>query len=88
MPFGEPLGCLLGLQAHVVLSGAYLDLDLLGLRNLGFGALSPFFLASLVLEFTIISHFSNGRDGVRRDLDKVEAGRLGRLKGRLKGENP
>ena len=74
VPFSKPLGCLLGLQAHVVLPGAYLDLDLLGLGNLGFGALSPFFLASLVLEFTIISHFSNGRDRIGRYLDEVEIG--------------
>jgi hypothetical protein len=83
----EPLGGLLGLEPHIVLAGADLDLDFLGLRDFGLGACGPLFLLQLVLKLTIIHHFRNRRLGVRGDLDKVKAGRLGRLQGVTKGQN-
>ncbi|MDQ1299590.1 MAG: hypothetical protein QG636_258 [Patescibacteria group bacterium] len=84
---GEPFGCLLRLETHIVLSRAYFDLYFLGLRDLYLAARGTFFLASLVLEFTIIHDFRNGRHRVRRDLNEVQTEVLGHFKGFVRVED-
>lgn len=60
---GEPLGRLTGLELHIVVAGADLDLDLLGLRDLYLSLGDLFLLTTLVFKFTIIYDLRNGRDG-------------------------
>jgi len=83
----KPFGRFLRLETHIVLSGAYFDLDLLGLRDLYLAARGTFFLASLVLEFTIIHDFRNGRHRVWRDLNEVQTEVLGHFKGLVRVED-
>ena len=59
----EPLGSLLGLESHIVVARAYLDLYLLGLRYLYLGFGDLFLLTTLVFEFTIIYNLRNRREG-------------------------
>ena len=60
---GEPLGGLLRLELHIMVTGAHLDLDLLGFRYFYLGFCYLFLLAAFVFKFTIIYDFRNWRDG-------------------------
>lgn len=73
VPFFEPLCDPRGLQCKVVLAGADLDLDGLGLGYVRFCLDFPLLLLQLVLELTIVRYFSNGRICPRRDFNEVES---------------
>src|SRR3989338_4770502 len=70
--FLQPRGRLFGLQLHIVVAGANLDLDAFRLGSMGFGLHFPAFFLLFVLEFTIFHYFCNRRDGVGAYLDKVQ----------------
>jgi len=88
MAFLQPGGRLFGLQLHIVVAGAYLDLDALRLGGVGFGLHFPAFFLLFVLEFTIFHYFCNRRDGVRAYLYKVQAELLCAANGLGQGQNP
>lgn len=83
----EPVGGPFGLKLHIVVAGAYFDLDRLGLGRVGFGLHLPALLLSFVLEFTIFHYFSNRGDGVGAYLYEVQTEVRSPLDGLGKGQN-
>lgn len=65
-----------------------LHLNTLGFGDVRFSLYFTAFFVRLVLEFTIIHDFGNGRLGYGRDLDKVESHVLGLLEGFRQGKDP
>jgi hypothetical protein len=86
VPLGKPLGGLFGLELHVVVAGAYLDLDGLRLGGVGIGLYFTALFLLFVLEFTIFHYFCNRRGGVGAYFDKVEPDVLGALESLAQGE--
>src|SRR3989338_9973610 len=87
MTFLQPRGRLFGLQLHIMVAGAYLDLDAFRLGGVGFGLHFSAFFLLFVLEFTIFHHFCNRWDGVRAYLYKVQTELLCLGNGLRQGQN-
>ena len=73
----EPFRSLPGLESKVMLAGTDFYLDILNLDSMSLGFSKPGLLILVVLKFTIIGNFCNGRHGIGGNLDKIESQLLG-----------
>lgn len=81
VPFGEPLGGLLGLDAERVIARPDTHLQTLRLRRVRFRLVLALFLLLIVQVLPVLHNLRDGRNGVRGYLDEIEARCLCRLHG-------